>query len=71
VDVRLLATAKVDLREEVQQGCRRADFFHRIAVLSLVVPPPARAPRGSAAAGCPLPQAGRRTQPRPRPAGTR
>jgi len=39
VDVRLLATTKVDLQEQIKQGRLRSDFFHRIMVLSVVVPP--------------------------------
>ncbi|MFC1597355.1 sigma-54-dependent transcriptional regulator, partial [Planctomycetota bacterium] len=39
VDVRLMATTKVDLQEEVRQGRMRADFYHRIVVLPVVVPP--------------------------------
>jgi two-component system C4-dicarboxylate transport response regulator DctD len=39
VDVRLLATSKVDLQEEVRQGRIREDFYHRIMVLPITVPP--------------------------------
>jgi two-component system C4-dicarboxylate transport response regulator DctD len=39
IDVRILATSKVDLKEEVRQGRMREDFYHRIIVLSIVVPP--------------------------------
>jgi len=39
VDVRLMAATKVDLQQEVRLGRMRADFFHRIAVLSVAVPP--------------------------------
>ena len=39
VDVRLMATTKVDLQEEVRRGRMRADFYHRITVLTIVVPP--------------------------------
>jgi two-component system C4-dicarboxylate transport response regulator DctD len=39
VDVRLLATAKTDPRELVKKGQMREDFYHRIAVLSIAVPP--------------------------------
>ncbi len=39
VDVRLMAATKADLREMVQQGRMRADFYHRIAVLTIEVPP--------------------------------
>ncbi len=39
VDIRLLATSKADLQEEVRQGSMREDFYHRIMVLSLIVPP--------------------------------
>jgi two-component system C4-dicarboxylate transport response regulator DctD len=39
VDIRLLVTTKVDLQEEVRQGRMREDFYHRIAVLTLAVPP--------------------------------
>jgi DNA-binding NtrC family response regulator len=39
VDVRLLATTKVDLLEQVRLGRMREDFYHRIAVLTVAVPP--------------------------------
>lgn len=39
VDIRLLATSKVDLAEQARQGRLREDFYHRIAVLTLAVPP--------------------------------
>jgi len=39
VDVRLLVTSKVNLREEVQKGSMREDFYHRIMVLTISVPP--------------------------------
>ena len=39
VQIRLLCTSKVDLEEEARQGRMRQDFFHRIAVLSIPVPP--------------------------------
>lgn len=39
VDVRLIATTKSDLRELVRLGKMREDFYHRIMVLCIVVPP--------------------------------
>ena len=39
VDVRLLATTKVELQEQVRLGRMREDFYHRVAVLSIAVPP--------------------------------
>lgn len=39
VNIRLVATSKVDLYEEVRQGRIREDFYHRIMVLPLTVPP--------------------------------
>jgi len=39
VDVRLLAATKTDLGEQVRQGRLRADFYHRITVLTVAVPP--------------------------------
>lgn len=39
VDIRLLATSKVDLQEEVRKGRVREDFYHRIMVLPITVPP--------------------------------
>ena len=39
VDVRIVAATKADLQEEVRQGRMRADFYHRIAVLSIAIPP--------------------------------
>ncbi len=39
VDVRLLATTKTDLKELVQRGVIREDFYHRINVLKIAVPP--------------------------------
>jgi len=35
VDVRIVAATKADLQEKVRQGRMRADFYHRIAVLSI------------------------------------
>ena len=39
VDIRLLATTKVDLAEQVRLGNMREDFYHRILVLPITVPP--------------------------------
>jgi two-component system C4-dicarboxylate transport response regulator DctD len=39
VDIRLLATTKVDLAEHVRLGQMREDFYHRIVVLTIAVPP--------------------------------
>jgi len=39
VDIRLVATTKVDLKEEVRHGRMREDFYHRIMVLPIMVPP--------------------------------
>ena len=39
VDVRLLTTTQHDLRDAVRDGSLREDFYHRIAVLSITVPP--------------------------------
>jgi len=39
VDIRLVGATKVALQEEVRQGRMRADFYHRVAVLSIAVPP--------------------------------
>ncbi len=39
VDIRLLAATKADLQDEVRQGRLREDFYHRIAVITLAVPP--------------------------------
>jgi len=39
VDVRLVAATKADLQEEVRHGRIRSDFYHRIAVLTIAVPP--------------------------------
>jgi len=39
VDVRLLATTKTDLKVLVEEGSIREDFYHRIMVLYLFVPP--------------------------------
>jgi two-component system C4-dicarboxylate transport response regulator DctD len=39
VDVRLLATTKVDLHQQVKLGRMREDFYHRIAVIPVLVPP--------------------------------
>ena len=38
-DVRLVCTTKVELRELVREGKMREDFFHRVVVVTLVVPP--------------------------------
>lgn len=39
VDIRLLATTKTDLSLLVEQGKMREDFYHRIMVLRLMIPP--------------------------------
>ncbi|HRU05627.1 MAG TPA: sigma-54 dependent transcriptional regulator [Candidatus Brocadiia bacterium] len=39
VDVRLITTTKLDLRDLVKTGRMREDFFHRVVVLSTRVPP--------------------------------
>jgi len=39
VDIRLVGATKADLQEEVRHGRMRPDFYHRIAVLSIAVPP--------------------------------
>jgi len=38
-DIRLLATTKVDLAEQIRAGRMREDFYHRIVVLTIAVPP--------------------------------
>ena len=39
VDVRVLASSSVDLREAVQQGAFREDLYHRLNVVPLFLPP--------------------------------
>jgi len=39
VDIRLVCASNVDLQEEVRRGAIREDFYHRIMVLSILVPP--------------------------------
>ena len=39
VDVRLLTTTKTNLQDEVQKGRMREDFYHRIMVFTICVPP--------------------------------
>jgi two-component system C4-dicarboxylate transport response regulator DctD len=39
VNIRLISASNVDLPEEVSRGRIREDFFHRIIVLSITVPP--------------------------------
>ncbi|MCL4235500.1 MAG: sigma 54-interacting transcriptional regulator, partial [Deltaproteobacteria bacterium] len=39
VNIRLVAATKADLQGEVRAGRMREDFYHRIAVLTLDVPP--------------------------------
>lgn len=38
-DIRLVATTKVDLAEQIRAGRMREDFYHRIVVLTIAVPP--------------------------------
>ena len=46
VDVRVVASTNRDLLGEAHLGRFRSDLYYRLAVLEVVVPPPARAPRG-------------------------
>lgn len=39
VNIRLLATTKINLQELVRDGIMRRDFYHRIFVFSIMVPP--------------------------------
>ena len=39
VDIRIVATTKVDLVEQVRQGHMREDFYHRLMVMRIQVPP--------------------------------
>jgi two-component system C4-dicarboxylate transport response regulator DctD len=39
VDIRLICASNVDLSEEVRKGTIREDFYHRIMVLAILVPP--------------------------------
>jgi two-component system C4-dicarboxylate transport response regulator DctD len=39
VDIRLLVATNTDLRAEVDRGSMREDFYHRIMVLAITVPP--------------------------------
>lgn len=39
VDIRILATTKVDLMGQVRQGRMREDFYHRIMIFPVLVPP--------------------------------
>jgi two-component system C4-dicarboxylate transport response regulator DctD len=39
VDIRLISASNANLQEQVRGGAIREDFFHRIMVLSIVVPP--------------------------------
>ncbi len=39
VDIRLISSSNQDLREEVRRGVIREDFYHRVMVLSVQVPP--------------------------------
>jgi two-component system response regulator HydG len=39
VDLRIVAATHRDLRQSVMEGCFRLDLFHRLAVLSVEVPP--------------------------------
>jgi len=39
VDVRLITTSKVNIQELLRKGAMRSDFYHRIVVISISVPP--------------------------------
>ncbi|MBF0430892.1 MAG: sigma-54-dependent Fis family transcriptional regulator [Fibrobacteria bacterium] len=39
VDVKIIATSKVDLKEQVIKGLMREDFYYRIMVLPVTIPP--------------------------------
>jgi two-component system C4-dicarboxylate transport response regulator DctD len=39
VDIRLICASNVDLETEVRRGAIREDFYHRIMVLNIAVPP--------------------------------
>ncbi len=39
VDIRLVATTKVDLAEQIRLGRMREDFYHRVVVFTIEVPP--------------------------------
>ncbi len=50
VDVRLVAATNQDLPEAIAQKRFREDLYYRLNVISIVLPPPARAHRGHPAA---------------------
>ncbi len=69
VDIRLVCASNVDLSEEVRRGAIREDFYHRIMVLSIRVPPLRERTEDIPLLVVPFPQAGRGQERHPRARG--